>query len=112
MIKSFRCSSQQCVTFHFLNCPPLEVFQNDLRARNCAKDRKPLFKSGKSCLLAIPESQIYQQHPIIVVDVAVNKRLPPECLSGQASVGKTSIKLPDLFNGIVQLANLERCLRS
>lgn len=90
---------ETCVTFQFLDYPPLVVCQEDFFKSSANQRTTQLnFKHGKSCLFSIPASKVPTLPNKFDINVSVLRKVEP---SGNIVIGNSVINLGDSFAALM-----------
>lgn len=89
--------AQTCMTFKFLNFPPLDICEKDFDPDKEHGIDKIRFNSGKSLMFAFSEAQC-ENPPPIYVEVTLNKKLEKEDENEErVRIGSIKICMAELF---------------
>lgn len=90
-------NGEMCVTFQFLDYPHLEICEQDFSPKLEAEDPKASFKSGKSCLFALPNALLGSLPEEFAVNIGILRKMPVGVLPDKLLIGQTRIDLIEDF---------------
>ena len=95
-------SGELCVTFQFLDYPHLEICEKDFVSKiGDTPCTDTSFRSGKSCLFAIPNAQLESLPQEFEVNVGVMRKMPPGVLPDKLLLAQTKIELTEAIAGVI-----------
>ncbi|XP_049839163.1 uncharacterized protein LOC126284349 isoform X2 [Schistocerca gregaria] len=96
-------TGELCVTFQFLDYPHLEICEKDFASKTEEKsDTKTSFKSGKSCLFAVPTNQLDALPEEFALNVGVLRKMPTGVLPDKLLIAQTKIELIEPLCSIIK----------
>ncbi|XP_011645978.1 uncharacterized protein LOC105432735 [Pogonomyrmex barbatus] len=95
-----------CVSFQILNLPPINIYQEaPTEACACIPNGPQVFKKGKSCLFALPDSVLQKPLCNFPMVMSVYKELPPGLLPDVILIGTHRIQLHGFMNSLLGMQN-------